>query len=112
MITNEEYMNRKWGHLPTLKKIIEKAPFSGPNEPVASTSDTDTQRLARIAEISLTVHKLEGHFRARCDPQETLLPCEDLGRLLRDLEWAGSLFRVHADMVLRLEADLHEMRPR
>lgn len=29
MITNEEYQNRKWGHLPALRKLIEQIKVPG-----------------------------------------------------------------------------------
>lgn len=106
MITNEEYQNRKWGHLPALRKLIEQIKVPGSAGPVLSTSDSDAQRLGRIIECGLTLHSLAPQIRERHDPDEVRPIIEDLSRFRDDLRWASMVFRSIDDEMGKLGADL------
>ncbi len=106
MITNEEYLNRKWGHLPALRKLIEQMKAPGSAGPVLSTSDSDAQRLGRIVECGLTLHSLAPQIRERRDQDEIRSILKDLSRFSDDLRWASGVFRSLDDEMLRLRADL------
>lgn len=106
MISNDEYLKRKWGHLPALKKVIEKTKTPGIDGPVLSTSDSDTQRLGRIAECALTLHTLIPRIRESSDPEEVRCIVEDLSRLSDDLRWASGVFHSIDDEMCHLRTDM------
>ena len=100
MLSKEAHANRKWGHLPALRKILEHLPVPNVREnPILSTSDSESESLCRNMELALTVLENTYSIADAATKEEAPLVSRDLENLEHQLMSNSRTFRMWAELV-------------
>lgn len=106
MLTAEALSDRKWGHLPALRRLLEKKGIPPSYYGLTSVSDNMFNGLVHLTEIVVVVKEYETYIQENTE-------LDDLPQLLKDLDWlkenlysASSFFNKQAEFVNGLQRQI------